>query len=677
MTDFFLKYQVQKININHSKLEFTPMKSKSFEKKVREFELELNKLNPSKSVASLFDKEHLLYEIFLSIPLAVSINRFSNGNFIQVNDNFLNLTGLEKNEVIGKNPTEIPINFNYKKPDKIVEKLTNGEQISEVEFEITNKKGNKIIVLASLKPIAFKGEKLICTTYRDITEQVNDKKNLIESEEKFKLIFEKSIAPAIIADDHGNYLNANKAVANLFGYSIAELKQMSVGDIITESRSKNQVLYEDYIKKGKDIGEFDFVTKDGLHKTVVYHAVRIKPDFNLSIMTDTTEQKRISEELLKEKLRAEEAMNSKQLFLSNMSHEIRTPLNSIIGFTNVLLKTDLTDTQKEYLEAVQTSGNFLNVLINDILDLSKVDAGKMTFVNEPFEIEKSIKSMLKSFELDLRQKNLKLIIDYQENIPKIVSGDSIRLNQILTNLIGNAIKFTHEGSITVSVKIESENNEKLSLEIAISDTGIGIEESKIQTIFKLFEQAEINTSNLYGGTGLGLAIVKSLVESQDGKISVESKIGVGSTFKFILPFQKTNVEFLNNNTVSKQLKNIENIKVLVVEDGAINRLLAKVILTNFGFKHDLATNGKMAIEQLQNNHYDIILMDIQMPEMNGFEATEHIRKTMKLTIPIIALTADVTSADFQKCKELGMNDYISKPIDENQLHSKIMQFIKM
>ncbi|MFY8187478.1 MAG: response regulator [Flavobacterium sp.] len=549
------------------------------------------------------------------------------------------------------------------------------KEIKNVKLDVTSAQGFKSQVLAQFKPIKYEGEILVCTALQDITEQLKDKINLNESEKKFRLVFEKSLAPSIIADDQGNYLDANSAASKLFGYSVAALKKMNVVDIITESRSKSQLMYEDYLKKGRDIGEFDFISKDGTHKTVVYHAVRIKPDFNLSIMTNTTEQKRISQELVKEKMRAEEAMNYKQQFLSNMSHEIRTPLNSIIGFTNVLLKTNFDDTQKEYLEAIQTSGHFLNVLINDILDVSKVDAGKMTFAKEPFELRTSIQSMIKTFELDLLQKNLLFELEFQENIPAIVLGDLVRLNQILTNLIGNAIKFTHKGKVALTVRLADEHKETLSLEFAVSDTGIGIASHKISSVFQLFEQAEKNTFSKFGGTGLGLAIVKKMVEAQNGSISVESKIGVGSTFKFVLPLHKSGQQTIRKAAEIKPIKHDGDVNILVVEDGTINQLLIKVILKQFGLKCELASNGKMAIEKLQNTHFDLILMDIQMPVMNGFEATDYIRNTMKSNIPIIALTADVTSADFQKCMQMGMNDYVSKPIDENQLYAKMLQFV--
>jgi len=359
-----------------------------------------------------------------------------------------------------------------------------------------------------------------------------------------------------------------------------------------------------------------------------------------------------------------------------MSHEIRTPLNSILGFTNVLLKTDLGEKQKEFVQAIKTSGDSLIFLINDILDLAKVNAGKMTFEKKPFQIKKSITLIQNSFDLIVKEKNLEIVNEYDNRIPAMVVGDSVRLNQILLDLMNNAVKFTQKGKITISIKLLSEDEENTTIEFAITDTGIGIAENKVNSIFNVFEQAEIGTSNSYGGSGLGLAIVKQLVEFQGGSIGLKSKLGEGSTFSFILPFEKTDLKVETESKLIKLDSEIKNMKVLVAEDVALNQLLIKMILSDFGFEHEVVVNGKIAIEKMQTNTYDIILMDLNMPEMNGFEATEYIRNTMKSKIPIIALTADVTITDLTKCKESGMDDYISKPIDEELLYSKMVELIK-
>ena len=402
------------------------------------------------------------------------------------------------------------------------------------------------------------------------------------------------------------------------------------------------------------------------------------------ISIDISKQKKYDEELFEAKYKAEidkeiaeNATLAKQQFLSNMSHEIRTPMNAIIGFTKVLLKTDLSDKQNEYLQAIKSSGNTLIVLINDILDLAKVDAGKMIFTNAPFKIADSIAMILHLFETKLQESNLELIKKYNSRIPEILLGDSVRLHQILINLLSNAIKFTSKGTITLSVNLISEDDKKVNIEINVTDTGIGIPENKIDAIFENFEQATNVTSSLYGGTGLGLAIVKQLVEKQGGTIAVKSKINEGSTFSFQLSFQKTTIKLLKENESILNVDKSLNVKVLVVEDVKLNQLLMRTILNDFNFGWEMADNGQIAIDKLKTNTYDIILMDLQMPVMNGFEATKYIRNYMKLKTPIIALTADVTSVDLEKCKDAGMNDYTSKPIDEKVLYTKILDLLKI
>lgn len=375
---------------------------------------------------------------------------------------------------------------------------------------------------------------------------------------------------------------------------------------------------------------------------------------------------------------AEDAMKAKQQFLSNMSHEIRTPMNAILGFTKVVLKTALSEKQKEYLTAIKTSGDSLIALINDILDLAKVDSGKMSFEQIPFKMSESIAAITQLFETKIQENNTVLTVAYDPKIPEVLLGDPMRLRQILLNLMSNAVKFTSGGKINVRVRLLKEDKKKTTLEFAITDTGIGIPSAKIATIFENFQQASTGTSKMYGGTGLGLAIAKQLVESQGGSIAVESKIDEGSTFSFIMSFQKTKdgvTENAETESVSKETET-KNIKVLAVEDIAINQLLMKTLLNDFGFEYDIASNGKIAIEKLQNNTYDVILMDLQMPEMDGFEATDYIRNKMKLKTPIIALTANVTTVDKEKCEALGMNDYISKPFEENFLYRKIIDLIK-
>jgi PAS domain S-box-containing protein len=513
-------------------------------------------------------------------------------------------------------------------------------------------------------------------------------------------LIEASLDPLFTISPEGKITDINNASINITEVTREKLIGTDFFEYFTEPKKAREI-YKQVFAEGF-VADFPLTIRDGKLTEVLFNGSVYKDEFGkvlgvVVVARDVTDHKRIETELIEAKEHAElatkiaedaqgiaetaaqiaeDAVKSKQQFLSNMSHEIRTPMNAIIGFTKVLLKTKLTVKQKEYLTAIKLSGDSLTVLINDILDLAKVDAGKMIFEQTPFKMAASVSAMIHLFETKIREKNLHLIKNYDSSIPKVLVGDSVRLHQIILNLLSNAVKFTNKGKITIGVRLMDEDEEKANIEFSVIDTGIGIAEDKIEHIFENFQQASSNTARLYGGTGLGLAIAKQLVESQGGTITVKSKIDKGTTFSFVLPFQKTKAKIEQESEVQETVVDAKNIKVLVVEDMALNQLLMKTILDDFGFAHDIAGNGKIAIEKLQNKPYDIILMDLQMPAMNGFEATDYIRNKMNSQIPIIALTADVTTVDLKKCKAVGMNDYISKPVDEKLLFSKIIDLLK-
>jgi signal transduction histidine kinase/ActR/RegA family two-component response regulator len=390
---------------------------------------------------------------------------------------------------------------------------------------------------------------------------------------------------------------------------------------------------------------------------------------------DITNKKKHENELLISKELAENLVEAKERFLASMSHEIRTPLNGILGFTKVLLQNkDLSNEQKKQLGAIKSSGDILLVIINDILDLSKIEAGKLSLEEIPIDLTAITRQAIDTFEVKADEKKIKIHQKTAESIPKMVLGDSVRISQILLNILSNAIKFTPEnGKITVESSAQKIDNQKIKIEIKIQDSGIGIPKDKLETIFEPFVQTSDDTARKYGGTGLGLSIVKKLVEMMEGTIHVDSKIEKGTTFcisiilsnytdfskEIMSPIQEDNFNF-----------NINETKILLAEDNHINQLLATTVLEQFGYHVSCAENGKKAVEMIEIEHFDIILMDLMMPEMDGYEATLMIRE-MGYTIPIIALTADVTSVDIEKCYNVGMNDYVTKPFDPDNLNKKI------
>ena len=541
---------------------------------------------------------------------------------------------------------------------------------------------------------------------KKINEELKLKNNeIVDTREKLlseysRSLIEASLDPLFVISPKGKITDMNQAAIKVVGSVRSKLTGTNFYDYFTDPKNAREVYKEVFLKEF--VTDYPLTIKDHKLTDVLFNGSIYKDDHGnvlgaVVVARDITEQTRISKELQESKLFsetaavfaeeakkiaegarqiAESAVKAKQQFLSNMSHEIRTPMNAIIGFTKVMLKTDLSAKQAEYLNAIKLSGDSLIVLINDILDLAKVDSGKMTFEQIPFKLAYSISSILQLFEPKIEEKNLKLIKEYDEKIPEVLLGDPVRLNQIILNLLSNAVKFTSTGKIKVGVHLMSEDEKKVMIEFSVIDTGIGIKKENLKAIFDNFQQASNETTRLYGGTGLGLAIVKQLLEPQGGHISVKSKINEGSKFSFILTFMKTNAKAESIPEILQLDSAVKDIKVLVVEDMALNQLLMRTLLDDFGFECDIIDNGKLAIDKLKTNQYDIILMDLQMPEMNGFETTKYIRNTLKSSIPIIALTADVTTVDVEKCRHAGMNDYLAKPIDDKLLYSKIVTLVK-
>lgn len=387
--------------------------------------------------------------------------------------------------------------------------------------------------------------------------------------------------------------------------------------------------------------------------------------------------------LEKAKVQAEKLSDIKEQFLANMSHEIRTPVNSVLGFSGLLEKSDLKEDQAQFVHLIKTSSqNLLNV-INDILDISKIESGMFHFDMQPFNLPELCYSVEMMFYHQLSEQQLLIECNIHEDVPEIIIGDKDRLNQILINLINNAVKFTKKGTITFATSVLSKTAKTARLQFSIKDTGIGIKADKLESIFERFEQAESTTTRNYGGTGLGLSIVKKLVTMQGGNIVAKSTYGHGAEFIFDIEF-KTEIPGLANKTLypmtsgglmHNEMTALTGIKVLAAEDNKMNQKLLAYFFQEWGLTYEFADTGSHCIEKLQHDHFDLVLMDIQMPEMDGYEASEKIRKKLNSTVPIIAMTANVLPGEREKCKNLGIDDYIAKPLNESILYDLILKNI--
>jgi len=524
---------------------------------------------------------------------------------------------------------------------------------------------------------------------RDFVHRKGIEKQLFGSEEKYRSLIEQLSEAIYFTSVEGEFIEFNKATADLLGYTSEELKSLNAKHIYAEPGDREKFI--DIINHQTEVVDYEVQLRrksgeliDCIESSAVKY-YRGKIVGYQGIIRDITLRKK-TESLQRAKDLAEQANKFKAEFLANMSHEIRTPMNAIMGMVHLLHQTDLTEKQRGYLEAIDTSADNLLELINDILDFSKIEAGKLQLEQKYFSLKKVVTALVNTIRFKAEEKQLNLILNIDKRIPELVSGDSLRLNQILLNLVSNAIKFTQHGEIRVTVKLIDVIDDKARIFFTVSDTGIGISQDKLNTIFDSFTQATTDTTRIYGGTGLGLAIVKRLIDMLNGVIMVKSKPGEGSEFIFEIdfPVQKESVELDEPDEPGELMNIIEEVgacRILLAEDHPINQLVTSEMLKNRWeqVQIDIVDNGKAVIRKLSESPYDIILMDVQMPEMNGHDTTRYIRSNMEkpvAEIPILAFTAYATTGEAEKCIEAGMDDYISKPVDPDSLCKKICEVLR-
>ncbi len=522
-----------------------------------------------------------------------------------------------------------------------------------------------------------------------LTEEIIERKKVEEelkySEHLNTTILETAMDGVILVNSNGVVLNWNKQAENILELKREETIGKSIYSLVPRKlRQELQRSFSNYIKTGDDelINKRVETSVNRRNGTVVYVeltiiAIETKDDYMFNaFFRDITNKKIIDNEIREAKVLAEKSTKAKSVFLSNMSHEIRTPLNVILGLTGILQKSDFNNPyiDKKNLDGIQFSAENLLMLINDILDFSKIEAGKLTLHNTDFNLQELISNISGGFKIKADEKGIEYVMDIAPSVPKFIIGDQLRLNQILVNLLGNAIKFTHKGKITIAAKAEKEEENHVVINFSVKDTGIGISKDKLENIFESFYQVHKPGKNKIEGTGLGLSISKQLIELQGGNLNAKSQPGEGSTFDFSIRFQKSNFTTSNQNigtkAATKNAHDLSGMRVLVVEDNKMNQFFIKQLLSNWDIVTEVAENGKIALEKVMHSTYDLILMDMHMPVMDGPETAALIRKSENPIIsqtPIVACSADVFPESKKKASEAGMNFYLTKPLSEKAL----------
>lgn len=505
------------------------------------------------------------------------------------------------------------------------------------------------------------------------------------SVKRYRDLFNYSQALICTHDMEGRLLAVNPAICKVLQYEEEDLIGRYIYDFIPANRKQDFLeIYLPTITKEKNLeGLFNVIDKSGKEHYLLFHNYCVEDEgaapYVVGFSQDITERIKSEQELHIAKRMAEDVAHAKESFLANMSHEIRTPMNGILGMASLLAKTKLDDKQRNFLKLIHESANNLLVIVNDVLDLEKIIAGKLIVEKLPFKIIDKVTTVVQSFIYKAEEKGVAII--YQNSIPPdlVVVGDPYRLTQIMNNILSNAVKFTEIGKIVITTRVKSFEDQIATVQFIIRDTGIGISEKNQKSIFEPFVQADPTISRKFGGTGLGLTICKSLLEMQGGSLSVASKEGVGSTFTFNIPYLISEQDDDKiDNPIELNYASLRSRKILLAEDVELNQMIARHILEAWGMEVTIANNGKEALNAVEKNNYDLVLMDIQMPEMDGIEATKNIRLLAdpeKANVPVIALTANALKGDSEKYLSMGMTDYLSKPFDETKLFQVITRNI--
>ncbi len=622
--------------------------------------------------------------LFTHSQVLMSVHNATTHEIVETNQSFNNLLGYERKELLGMPWYELVHPSDRAKAKAISEEVYQKNQ-SFIEFDTRFCTKNGEVHWLNCAAVQHGGNWY--TNLRDITLKRKQDKELSSLKNLLTGILDSSLSGICAFKSVRNtagkiidfeWLTLNKIAEQIYGRSVNYLTGKRL--LHEMPGNKKDGLFERYIEvveTGIPQSFEHYYGHENLDTWFYITLVKLEDGFTITF-TDITQRKAAELQLIEAKQNAERSMKAKEEFLSNMSHEIRTPLNAMIGISHLLMQEDPRPDQLDNLRILHFSAENLLHLVNDILDFNKIDAGKVVFEKIDFSLTNLVDGIRQSLSYKAKEKGLRLRVRMDTSLPEVVNGDPVRLAQILNNLTSNALKFTETGHVTIDVSLNHESEQSVEVDFTITDTGIGIDAEMLNTIFESFTQASASTTRRFGGTGLGLAITKKLLTLQNSDIQVTSKPGEGSVFAFSLVFGKGSVQSLTAQQDPAVVANLKDVHILLVEDNDINQKIATKFLTKWGARLDYALNGKEAIKMASQGRYDIILMDLQMPEMDGYEAATLIRQMddpYYQQVPIVALTASAMTDVREKVFSIGMTDFISKPFNPYELQNKIRQHV--
>ena len=606
------------------------------------------------------------------------------------------LTGYSKEELKGKITYELLVN----KEDAAIVKQKIEERKKGISqdyvIEHIHKSGAKWLGRIKASPYKNNKGKIIGTmgAVTDITSQQLAEIRVRESEQMLRKVIDTSLDAVINIDEKGDVVEWSEQATKIFGWTRAEAIGNNMGDLIVppQHREAHARGMKHFLNTGEGPVLNNRIEITAIDKTEREFPIELSisplkiegKHYFSGFIRDITDRKKNEQDLISAKQDAEQAQLAEQQFLANMSHEIRTPMNAVIGMTHLLYETNPTEDQKEYLDSLRFSADSLMGIISNILDLSKIEANELEFEQRTFNLLELLKSLQQTFQFKVREKPISVVLEMDPKIENHLIGDSVRLTQILTNLLGNASKFTRKGTIGVKTKMLAATGGQYIIQFQVHDTGIGIDTDNIDKIFENFKQADVKITRKFGGTGLGLTIVKQLVELQGGSIEVQSQKDKGSTFTVVIPFKDSGILQSEISLKDDREHNISEIlkttKLLIVEDNPMNQKLIVKIMELWECPYQIASSGFEALEKTAQHQFDIILMDIHMPEMDGCETTIKIRadKTnLNQNTPIIALTAAALLEEKNRALDSGMDDFLTKPFSPKQLQKRLGNFLNI